>query len=431
MAVTLAQAKLNTQDDVDAQVIDEFRRSSVILDNLVFHDAVNPMGGGSTLTYGYHRQVTKRSAAFRAVNSEYTPAEATKQRFTVDLKPLGGSFQIDRVLAQIARGEEVAFQMRDLVKATTTKFCDEVVNGDTAVDANGFDGLKKSLTGSDTEIGIDVVTNWTDLDTLGFQKALDRFDEFIGVLDGAPTMLIGNQYLMAKLAAIARRANQYVESPVDGLLGPTGKPVTRRFFGNYLLVDAGEKAGSTDLIIPMYDPDNTVYTLSLTGTPTGGTFSLFVSVDGNPAEETAAIAFNAAAAAVDTALENLADVPAGGVSVTGGPLPAAVTVTFDGTLAGHDVVITAGDNNLTGGTNPAISLTETGNTGGYTDLYAVRVGMDGFHGVTVSGQPLTNTWLPDFERAGAVKTGEVEMGPVAVALKATKSAAVLRQIKLR
>jgi hypothetical protein len=31
MAITLAQAKLNTQDDIQAGVIDEFRKSSFIL----------------------------------------------------------------------------------------------------------------------------------------------------------------------------------------------------------------------------------------------------------------------------------------------------------------------------------------------------------------------------------------------------------------
>ena len=61
-------------------------------------------------------------------------------------------------------------------------------------------------------------------------------------------------------------------------------------------------------------------------------------------------------------------------------------------------------------------------------LYAYRVGLDGFHGVTVSGQPLVRTWLPDFTEAGAVKKGEVEMGPLAVALKATKAATVLRGV---
>ena len=104
MPVTLAEAALNTQDDVDRLVIDEFRKQSALLDSLLFHDTVNPMGGGSTLTYGYHRVITERAAAFRAINAEYTPAEAAKERYTVDLKPLGGAFQIDRVLSDLARG---------------------------------------------------------------------------------------------------------------------------------------------------------------------------------------------------------------------------------------------------------------------------------------------------------------------------------------
>ncbi|MHA6601838.1 hypothetical protein ACX3UO_07990 [Corynebacterium coyleae] len=48
MAITLEQAKINTQDDYEATVIGEFRKSSVILDNLIFDTAVNPAGGGST-----------------------------------------------------------------------------------------------------------------------------------------------------------------------------------------------------------------------------------------------------------------------------------------------------------------------------------------------------------------------------------------------
>ena len=41
------------------------------------------------------------------------------------------------------------------------------------------------------------------------------------------------------------------------------------------------------------------------------------------------------------------------------------------------------------------------------------------------------TWLPDFTQPGAVHRGEVELGPVGVALKATKAAAALRKIKVR
>ena len=49
MAVTLAEAKNNALEDYDPFVIDEFRKSSVILDSLIFDDAVNPAGGGATL----------------------------------------------------------------------------------------------------------------------------------------------------------------------------------------------------------------------------------------------------------------------------------------------------------------------------------------------------------------------------------------------
>ena len=263
MPVTLAQAKLNTQDDLDAMIIDEFRKSSVILDSLLFHDAVSPMGGGSTLTYGYGRVLAQRAAAFRAINSEYTPAEATKVRYTVDLKPLGGSFQIDRVLAQIARGAEVTFQMEQLIKATVTKFADEVINGDTAVDANGFDGLDKALTGSVTEIGgANEVSDWSSLTADNSQTALDRFDEFLGLMDGAPTLILGNALALAKLRAIARRANMYTVSPVDGLRDTFGNPIERQRFGNVWLADPGDKAGSTSPIIPIYDPDNAVWVIT-------------------------------------------------------------------------------------------------------------------------------------------------------------------------
>jgi hypothetical protein len=322
MPVTLAQAKLNTQDDLEANIIDEFRKQSALLDSLLFHDAVSPMGVGSTLTYGYHRHVTERGAAFRAINTEYEREKAEKQRLNVDLKPLGGRFGIDRVLAQTARGAEVTYQLQQLVKSTRTRFADELINGDEAVDANGFDGLDKALAGSSTEIQAADLPgggDWANLDGT-YHSALDAIDEFFAILDGAPSVVVGNARALSKFRAIARRANQYVERPVDELTLGSDAPVIRGYFGNTLLVDAGEKAGSADPIIPV--------------------------------------------------------------------------------------------------------------TGGTTDLYAYRIGMDGFHGVTVSGQQMLRAWLPDFDTAGAVKDGEVEMGPVAVALKSTKAAAVVRGIRV-
>lgn len=332
--VTLAEAKNNAQDDLDLQVIDEFRKSSAILDSLTFDQAVSPAdGAGATLTYGYRRLVTQPTAAFRAINAEYVAQNVTTERYTVDLAVLGGSFEVDRVVAKIgaAASGAVALNMAQKIKATNTQFQDAVINGDVATDANGFDGLDKALTGSDTEFRVDEVTDWSDFDTdpAAAHKALDAIDEFLSLLDGTPSIILGNSKALARVRAAARRAGMYTRNPVDGLLGPNGRPIEREQYGDIIFADPGAKSGSTNPIIPI--ETRTVATVSTTG---------------------------------------------------------------------------------------------------LTDLYAYRAGLDGFHGVATAGGQLVTSYLPDFTTAGAVKKGEVEMGPVATALKATKAAAVFRNLKV-
>ena len=333
MPITLAEGKNNAQTELDLSVIDEFRKTGVIGDSLIFDDAVSPAGGGATLTYGYRRLITQATADTRAINSEYTAQNVATQQYTTNLAVLGGSFEVDRVVASIgaAASGSVALNIAQKVKSTNAKFADLVINGDTATDANGFDGLDKALTGSSTEFRAGIVTNWTDFDTnvRAEHVALDAIDEFLSLLDGAPTIIVGNAKTLARVRAAARRAGQYTKEPVEGLLDANGRPVTRETYGSIIFGDAGDKAGSSSPIIPI--STRTVATVSTTG---------------------------------------------------------------------------------------------------LTDLYAYRVGLDGFHGVSTVGGQLAQTWLPDFSTAGAVKKGEVEFGPVAVALKATKAAAVWRNIKV-
>lgn len=323
MAITLADAKLNAQEDYDAAVIDEFRKSSALLNLLQYDTAVNPAGGGATLEYGYRRLKTQRGAAFRDVNTEYKDENVTTEKHTVELKVLGGSFSIDRVLADIgaqATGE-IALQISQLAKSTNAKFCDAVINGDSAVETAGFDGLDKALKDSATEIGKDTEVDWTTIDgPEAANKIIDTLDEFLANLDGAPTVILANKRVIAKLRAAARRAGMYTKNPVDDLISSNGQPLMQEYIGGAMILDPGAKAGTNDDIIPV--------------------------------------------------------------------------------------------------------------TGGKTSLYAVRFGLDGFHGVTTTSGQMVRTWLPDFSTAGAVKRGEVELGPVAVALKATKAAAVLRNVKI-
>lgn len=102
-----------------------------------------------------------------------------------------------------------------------------------------------------------------------------------------------------------------------------------------------------------------VQTATITGSPTGGSFTLTLN-----GETTAAIAYNATAAAVQTALLALPSLSAGDVTVTGsagGPY----TLTFGGNLSGQNVAaITASGAGLTGGSTPGVTMATTTAGGG-------------------------------------------------------------------
>ncbi len=98
------------------------------------------------------------------------------------------------------------------------------------------------------------------------------------------------------------------------------------------------------------------------------------------------------------------------------------------TITPSEAAIISADAGTKAGTNdPIVPVAANGTT----SLYAYRVGLDGFHAVATNGGQIVRQWLPDFSTSGAVKRGEVEMGPVAVALKATKAATVLRGLKVK
>lgn len=353
MPVTLAQAQINTQDDVDYAVIDNLRRYSWLFDQIVFDDTVTPGTGGGALTYGYTRLKTARSATFRAYNSEYTAQEAERERKTVDLKPLGGAFTLDRVLAKLgsAATNELTFQMQQLLTSVRVRFSREMINGDTAVDAEGFDGLDKSLTGESTEYlpinhGVSAgYLDWT-VTTVNSQDtantALDTLDDFLsrlvpstvgggdlgrpGALPPGVKAIIGNTTSITRVRALARRAAMHTAVKDD-----LGRQV--EMYGPWTLIDLGDDELGAGPIIPIETRD--------------------------------------------------ADGGGGGGNITG-----------------------------------------------LTDLYACCFGLDAFHGASMAGVPLVQTFMPDFNLPGAVKSGEIEMGPVAAVLRNTKACGVLRNIKV-
>jgi len=113
------------------------------------------------------------------------------------------------------------------------------------------------------------------------------------------------------------------------------------------------QVAATGLWGPYSGTTDEVQTVTITGGPTGGTYTLTYS-----GQTTAAIAYNATAAAVQSALAALSNIGAGNVTVTGangGPY----TVAFVGTLANTDVAQMTHTDSLTGGSSPAVAIATT------------------------------------------------------------------------
>lgn len=135
--------------------------------------------------------------------------------------------------------------------------------------------------------------------------------------------------------------------------------------------------------VMVYTGVSEVQTVTITGTPTGGGFTL--TFDG---ETTASLAHNATAAQVQSALAALSTIGAGNVSVTGGPGPGTpFVVTFTGALAARGVSEMTTANTFTGGTTPASAVaTTTAGGSGQTAGQKVRpAAASGVQAATVAG----------------------------------------------
>lgn len=205
MAMTLEQMKVGMSEKLAQQVIDVFIRESEILELMPFDNCVSPDGNGSTLTYGYIQEQLPSTTAFRALNTEYTPNEATQVKKTVDLAIFGGAFSLDRVLKS-AEGKynNMAYQMTQKIKAAVGTFHNAMINGDSSSDANSFDGLDKFLVGQSTEIN---TSAYIDLSTMAQLKAnADAFYEILTdlITDTNADAILVNKNLRSKIQTVAR-----------------------------------------------------------------------------------------------------------------------------------------------------------------------------------------------------------------------------------
>lgn len=204
MAMLLNDMKVGMSDKISEQVVDIFLRESEILQALPFDNTVSPQGG-STLTYTYLQTQLPSTAAFRALNTEYTGNEAKQVKKSADLKIFGGKFSMDRVLKQAeGRYNNMAFQMEQKIKAAISLFHYTLINGDSTTTATEFDGLDKMLAGQSTEFNADAVI---DISTMAkLKENADQLYEALQILikETAADALLLNSSMISKIQTMAR-----------------------------------------------------------------------------------------------------------------------------------------------------------------------------------------------------------------------------------
>lgn len=200
MAITLAELAEIHQDRLVAGFVNEIVTDSFILSSMTFDDCLTA-SGTSNLVYSYNRVKTPMTAKFRALNSEPEKSKPEVEPITTKVAILSDAWDMDRV-AKAAAEDLYELYLEESRNAIIRKFNATVVNGDTASDANGFDGLSKALTGSSTEVKSQV-----DLSEVTKDAALafaSEMDDFLGLLMRDPDVLMVAPATYTKINAVCR-----------------------------------------------------------------------------------------------------------------------------------------------------------------------------------------------------------------------------------
>ena len=235
MAVTLAQAALLAPTELQRGVIETFVIESVVMDRLPFKS----IQGNA---FKYNEELALPGVEFRAVNAAYAESTGTVNPKTEGVVILGGDADVDKFIVSTQGGlnDQRAIQTAMKVKASVYKYQDTFINGDTAVDANSFDGLKKRLTGGQV---ITAATN--GLPVLGADDSarhsfLDKLDEAIAAVGNADAIYT-NAQIKQKIKSSARRLG-FMDKTIDGF----GKTVDT--YNGIPLLDIGTKPDGTQII---------------------------------------------------------------------------------------------------------------------------------------------------------------------------------------
>lgn len=238
MAVTLVQAQAASTNMLQRGVIQVFIDESAVLSRLPFME----IEGNA---YQYSKESALPGIAFRAVNAGYTESTGAIVNSTVGLKIFGGDADVDRFIARTLGNinDQRALQTRLKAKAAAIFFTEQFFEGDSAVVVDGFDGLRKMLTGAQSILA----------GAGGATLTLAMMDSLIDAVDGQPDVIYAPLAAISKINALVRATGGTVPEPRS--------EYGRRVFSyaGIPLIDPGYTTnGTTKILAYDEDPGDTV-----------------------------------------------------------------------------------------------------------------------------------------------------------------------------
>ncbi|HET6261783.1 MAG TPA: phage major capsid protein, partial [Chloroflexia bacterium] len=201
MPLTLAEATKLSQDMLLKGVVETIIEQSAVLRYLPFVQVV-----GNSLRY--NQEASAGSVDFYSVGDTWTESAMTVTEVSTRLAILGGDADVDAFLQQTYSDPN---DLRALVvaaksKALANKFNDTFFNGDSAVNAKQFDGLKKLSAGTRT----------MNKGANGELLEIEHLDELIDMIKpGTPHVLFMSKRTRRKLSNLRRTSGSVLETSLD------------------------------------------------------------------------------------------------------------------------------------------------------------------------------------------------------------------------
>jgi hypothetical protein len=201
------------------------------------------------------------TSKFRRINSGYTPTAGTVEQVYESIYPFGGEIELDRVFKKLGSTyirDPRTLQIEMRTKSMAITWADYFINGDHAVDPDGFEGLKKRI------------ANMPSRQTIRASKTVDALDPTASAENARQYIDVWEQALYRANSGnasviIADEGIQWGLGRVLRFAGINGGPlfdVTKDMFDREILtykgvkiLDAGYKVDQTTEIIPNTETD--------------------------------------------------------------------------------------------------------------------------------------------------------------------------------